>query len=430
MSETETAASVKNKNHLLGQSPGIKRIRDLIEKVADSDSTLLLQGESGTGKEVVAKAIHYQSSRSNKAFIPINCGAIPETLLESELFGHEKGAFTGAAITRQGRFELAHGGTLFFDEISEMPYSLQVKLLRAIQEREFERIGGSKSIQVDVRIIAATNVDLEQAVLEKKFRKDLFYRLNVIPVLLPSLRERKEDIPHFISHFIDQFNRKKQKALTGISQEAADILVDYPWPGNVRELENMIERMVILAQGDTLTREDLPPKILEARRPNTNAASGVVPLNELALQQESFNPMKAALPAGIAFFSSPTTTVTTDIATPPAGGPPVATPFPFSGVEISDEGVYFTQLVEAFEDRLIQEALRKANGVKNRAAQLLHLNRTTLVEKLKRRRRETASPPATSEGQPDGQPRGQPHGQTEGQPLQELKEPLLPQPSL
>ncbi len=422
MSETETAASVKNKNHLLGQSPGIKRIRDLIEKVADSDSTLLLQGESGTGKEVVAKAIHYQSTRSNKPFIPINCGAIPETLLESELFGHEKGAFTGAAITRQGRFELAHGGTIFFDEISEMPYPLQVKLLRAIQEREFERIGGSKSIQVDVRIIAATNVDLEQAVLEKKFRKDLFYRLNVIPVLLPSLRERKEDIPHFISHFIDQFNRKKQKALTGISQEAADILVDYPWPGNVRELENVIERMVILAQGETLTKDDLPPKILETRR--TNANNVVIPSNELTLFQESFNPMKAALPAGIGVFSPPTATeaTTPNVITPSVGRPPVATPFPYPGVEISDEGVYFTQLVEAFEDRLIQEALRKANGVKNRAAQLLHLNRTTLVEKLKRRKKESAPPPATSEGQPQGEP--------QGQPLQELKEPLSPQPSL
>ncbi|MFQ5781218.1 MAG: sigma-54-dependent transcriptional regulator, partial [Nitrospiria bacterium] len=206
--------------NMVGNSPPMQEVYELIEKVTESDSTVLIQGESGTGKEIIAKTIHFNSPRRNKPLIPVNCGAIPETLLESELFGHEKGAFTGATSARTGRFELAHGGTIFFDEISEMPIALQVKLLRVLQEREFERVGGTKSIQVDVRIIAATNLDLEQAVHEKQFRKDLFYRLNVIPINLPPLRARKEDIPLLINHFIRKFNERKKQKVEEITSEA------------------------------------------------------------------------------------------------------------------------------------------------------------------------------------------------------------------
>ena len=256
---------------IIGESKAIKKVFDLIDKVADSDSTVLICGESGTGKEVVAKRIHFQSQRADKPFIPINCGAIPEALLESELFGHEKGAFTGAINTRLGRFELANGGTLFFDEIGEMPYPLQVKLLRAIQEREFERIGGTKSIQVDVRILAATNIDLEQAVLEKRFRTDLFYRLNVIPLTLPSLKDRKEDIPLLIAFFLGKFNQRKQTAITGISDDAMRLLMAYPWPGNIRELENIVERVVVLRGEGVVSKEDLPEKIT-----GRNADCGII----------------------------------------------------------------------------------------------------------------------------------------------------------
>lgn len=312
--------------NMIGCSPKIERIYELIEKVSDSDSTILIQGESGTGKEVVAKTIHHNSPRHDKPFIPLNCGAIPESLLESELFGHEKGAFTGAISSRIGRFEQAHGGTLFLDEISEMPLALQVKLLRVLQEREFERVGGNRSIGVDVRIIAATNQDLEQAVAEKRFRKDLFYRLSVIPINLPPLRERKEDIPLLANHFIKKFNEKKRRNIQGFSPDAQKLLMKYPWPGNVRELENLIEQMITLKQEGVITPADLPDKFIQ-----------------------------------------------TD-------GYSVSPQF-----ELSEEGINFQEAVMQFEKQMLQQALLKANGVKNRAAQLLHLNRTTLVEKLKRR---------------------------------------------
>jgi DNA-binding NtrC family response regulator len=245
----------------VGTSEAIREVAAFVGKVADSDSTVLIQGESGTGKELVARMLHVNSLRRDRPLVSVNCGAIPEQLLESELFGHEKGAFTGAQTTRLGRFELAHGGTLFLDEVSEMSLPLQVKLLRVLQERAFERVGGSRTIRVDVRIIAATNQDLEQAVAERRFRKDLFYRLNVIPVTIPPLRERLSDVPVLADHFIRRFNDTKGTTVGGLEPGTLDLLTRYTWPGNVRELENLMERIVILKRSGTITPDDLPEAI-------------------------------------------------------------------------------------------------------------------------------------------------------------------------
>ncbi|MFZ3065607.1 MAG: sigma-54 dependent transcriptional regulator [Nitrospirota bacterium] len=249
---------------ILGVSPKIAAIRDLTKTVAGVDSTILIEGESGTGKEVVANAIHYSSPRRDKPFIKISCAAIPETLLESELFGYEKGAFTGALKRKPGRFELANHGTLFLDEIGDLPQALQVKLLRVLQEREFERIGGTETIKVDVRIICATNRDLEKETKEGRFREDLYYRLKVIPIHLPSLRERKEDIPILINHFIKIYSKKMNRKITAFSDEAMKCLLDYDFPGNVRELENAVERTIALCPNQLIGKEYLP--LLKDRR--------------------------------------------------------------------------------------------------------------------------------------------------------------------
>jgi len=314
--------------NLIGSSEGIQKVCSLIEKVAETDSTILILGESGTGKELVARTIHYNSLRKNKPLIPINCGAIPETLLESELFGHEKGAFTGASATRIGRFELADGGTIFLDEIGDMSPTLQVKLLRVLQQREFERVGGVRTIKVDVRIIAATNIDLEHAVNEGKFREDLYYRLNVIPVVVPPLRERIDDIPLLMDHFLSHFNKSKKRDIKGFSPAAMEILMSYPWPGNIRELENLVERLIILKGDGTICPDDLPDKFVA----HTFSKEGALHIT-----------------------------------------------LPETGVNLKD-------VVEEFENNLILQALQKAQGVKNKAAQLLSLNRTTLVEKLKKKK--------------------------------------------
>lgn len=314
--------------NIIGKSEPMQTVYELIEKVADSDSTTLILGESGTGKELIAKTIHYNSPRKDMPFVPVNCGAIPEDLLESELFGHEKGSFTGAIAARIGRFEMAHKGTIFLDEIGDMSPSLQVKILRALQEREFERVGGAKTIKVDVRVIAATNQDLEQAMEEKKFRKDLYYRLNVIPIILPPLRERRDDIPLLIDHFLNLFIKKKKKQIDGISKEAFDALINYDWHGNVRELENMMERLVILKGKGTITVKDLPEKVLR----------------QSSIQTSS--PSIADIPEG---------------------------------------GIDFNNLTDSFERELIKKAIEKSGGVKNKAAQLLGINRTTLIEKMKKK---------------------------------------------
>jgi two-component system NtrC family response regulator len=245
-------------DEIVSTSHDMEEALNLAGRVATSNATVLLRGESGTGKELVARAIHYHSPRANFPLIKVNCAALPETLLESELFGHEKGAFTGATAKRIGRFEAADKGTLFLDEIGELTPGMQVKLLRVLQEREFERLGGNQTIKVDVRVITATNRDLEKAMREGKFREDLYYRLNVVSIVIPPLRERKEDIPELLDHFIKKYGQANRKKISGVSAEVRDLLMRYSYPGNVRELENIIERAVVLSKGGTITSADLP----------------------------------------------------------------------------------------------------------------------------------------------------------------------------
>jgi two-component system response regulator PilR (NtrC family) len=257
---------------LIGKSKAMREVYDLVEKVASSKANVLLTGESGTGKEMVAKAVHYNSQRAEKPFIPINCGAIPENLLESELFGHEKGSFTGAIQKKEGLFEVADGGTLFLDEIGELPPIMQVKLLRVLQDQELRRVGGTKNIHVDVRVIAATNKNLEDEVAEGHFREDLYYRLNVIRIALPPLRRRREDIPMLIEHFFEKFIADRNMS---VAEDAMVQLLDYHWPGNVRELENVIERCSVLGHQEQLTLDCLPDQV--KRRPS-DAAAGMIEL--------------------------------------------------------------------------------------------------------------------------------------------------------
>jgi DNA-binding NtrC family response regulator len=247
---------------IIGKSEEIQKVFSMVDKVADTDSTILIGGESGTGKELIARAIHFRSHRSNNPFVSINCGALPENLLESELFGHVKGSFTGAIRDKEGLFKVAQGGTFFLDEVGETSPTIQVKLLRVLQEREIIPVGGTNPIKVDVRLIAATNADLEKAVNQERFRTDLYYRLNVIPIHLPPLRRRKDDIPLLVNHFLAKFNENlKAEARKGISKEAMDVLINYSWPGNVRELENIIERAVILEESNEIQVEALPDKL-------------------------------------------------------------------------------------------------------------------------------------------------------------------------
>jgi Nif-specific regulatory protein len=248
--------------NLVGQSEAIERVLSTAATAAKSRATILLTGETGTGKELVANVVHYNSDRSSGPFIKVNCGALPETLLESELFGHVKGAFTGALDSRKGRFELADGGTLFLDEIAEMSPRLQVKLLRVLQEKEFEPVGGTQTIHVNVRVVAATSRQLKKEIQEGRFREDLFYRLNVIPIHLPPLRERRADIPRLVDYFMEKYNRQNNKNVSKISPKVLDLLVEHPWPGNVRELENCIERGVVMSAGKVLSADFLPEEIV------------------------------------------------------------------------------------------------------------------------------------------------------------------------
>jgi two-component system, NtrC family, response regulator HydG len=249
---------------IIGSSPAIKKVLETVAQIAPSSATVLIQGESGTGKEVMAQAIHDLSPRVHKPFVKVSCAALPETLLEAELFGYERGAFTGAIARKEGRFELADGGTLFLDEIGEVSPTVQVKLLRVLQEGEFERLGGTKTIKADVRLVAATNVNLLEAVEKRAFREDLFSRLNVITLNLPALREREGDIPLLAHHFLEIFKRKNNKNIHGFNKEALDVMLQYRWPRNVRQLENAIERAVVLARGENIFPEDLPPEILKS----------------------------------------------------------------------------------------------------------------------------------------------------------------------
>jgi two-component system NtrC family response regulator len=248
-------------HQIIGKSKAMRGVLDMVDKAAPSKSTVLITGESGTGKELVARAIHFASPRKDEPFVSVNCMALNPGVLESELFGHEKGSFTGAVARRRGRFELADGGTLFLDEIGELSQNLQVKLLRVLQERKFERVGGGGEIEVDIRIVAATNADLAKAVESGEFREDLFYRLNVIQIQMPAVRERREDIPLLATHFLHKYAEENEKQITSFAPEAMDYLTGYEWPGNVRQLQNVIERCVVLASGDTIGVEDLPPEI-------------------------------------------------------------------------------------------------------------------------------------------------------------------------
>jgi DNA-binding NtrC family response regulator len=258
--------------NMIGKSKIMRDIFDKVSSIADARSTVLLTGPSGTGKEMVARAIHMTSARRNGPFVKLNCAAIPETLVEAELFGYEKGAFTDAKKTNHGRFELADGGTLLLDEISEMPLNLQSKLLRVIQEREFERVGSSQTIKVDVRIVATSNRNLKDYIAAGRFREDLFYRLNVIPIHLPSLSERPEDIPLLVDHFIDKYNHENHKAVKGVTPGSMRVFLKYPWPGNVRELENLIERAVVTSRADYLTEDDFPAELAYGDVPSETVA--------------------------------------------------------------------------------------------------------------------------------------------------------------
>ncbi|WP_437628017.1 sigma-54-dependent transcriptional regulator [Sorangium sp. So ce1151] len=257
---------------IIGESPPIQELYAILERVADTPTTVLISGESGTGKELVARALHENSSRRDRPFIKVNCAAIPKDLMESELFGYERGAFTGAVGSKPGRFELASGGTLFLDEIGEIPTEMQVKLLRVLQESEFERVGGIKTIHVDVRLVAATNRDLKREIAAGTFREDLFYRLNVVPIALPALRDRRSDIPHLCAHFVAKFNARLKKSIEGIEPEALERLSSHAWPGNIRELENVVERALLFADGSRIRLDDLPDEI-RSGAPSTPGAS-------------------------------------------------------------------------------------------------------------------------------------------------------------
>jgi two-component system response regulator AtoC len=345
---------------LIGSAPAIRQVYGVIEKVADTPSTVLITGESGTGKELIARALHEYSVRRTGPFIPINCAAIPKTLMESELFGYEKGAFTGAVGAKPGRFELAHGGTLFLDEIGEIPVEMQVKLLRVLQESEFERVGGIKTIKVDVRLVAATNRDLHAEVAAQAFREDLYYRLNVVPIQLPPLRDRKEDIPLLVEHFIGKFNERLRKAITGIEPEGVALLVTYPWPGNIRELENVIERTMLFCEGPTIRATDLPGDLLGSlATPTAPSAPTMAPPSQ---------PGQPALPDERAPGSVP-------IASSPS------LPLPPEAVSSLKEAVKAE--TERVERGLIQRALDETSGNVTQAARKLKISRKSLQTKMK-----------------------------------------------
>ncbi|MFO7984131.1 MAG: sigma-54 dependent transcriptional regulator [Desulfuromonadales bacterium] len=319
---------------MVGKSEAMQSLFNIVEKVAEEpDATVLVQGESGTGKELVARAIHSHSERRSRNFVPVNCAAIPEDLLESELFGYVKGAFTGAVQSKIGRIQYADGGTLFLDEIGDMKPSLQAKLLRMLQEREFEPVGGLRSVPVDVRVIAATHCSLEQRVADGRFREDLFYRLNVVPIEIPPLRVRRADISHLIETFVKVYNRGKREPLLGFTAEAVECLVRYSWPGNVREVENLVQHMVVLNGGKMVGLEEMPSKFTTG----SDLSNQIRPAAEVP------------------------------------------------SVEIGKDGIDFNEVIGRFEEQLIRQALSQTGGNKKEAAKLLNLKRTTLTEKIKKR---------------------------------------------
>ena len=328
--------------NIIGDSPAMHEVFATVGQVANSRATVLLLGETGTGKEMIAKAIHYNSPRKERPFIRVNCGALSGTLLESELFGHVKGSFTGAIRDKIGRFEAADGGTIFLDEIGTLEPQLQVKLLRVLQEREFERVGDTQTVKADVRVIAATNVDLQEEVARQKFREDLFYRLNVVSIYLPPLRNRREDIPRLIDYFLDKYNSINGRSLKRISREMLSVLLRYPWPGNVRELENAIERAVVLSSGEDFTEDLLPlsVKMFAAQRRQNQASESIETLTRRLADQA------------------------------------------IADYELR-EGEIYQLLMDQVEHAVIDRALAKCGGVKTKAADFLGINRNTLNKKVK-----------------------------------------------
>jgi Nif-specific regulatory protein len=328
--------------NIIGDSPAMHEVFATVGQVANSRATVLLLGETGTGKEMIAKAIHYNSPRRERSFVRVNCGALTGTLLESELFGHVKGSFTGAIRDKQGRFEAADGGTIFLDEIGTLEPELQVKLLRVLQEREFERVGDTHTVKVDVRVIAATNVDLQEEVAKGNFREDLFYRLNVVPVYLPPLRNRREDIPRLIDFFLDKYNVQNERRLRRISRDMLNVLMRYPWPGNVRELENAIERAVVLSNDEDFHEELLPlsVRMFAAQRRTTQSSESIETLTRRLADQA------------------------------------------IADYELR-EGEIYQLVIDQIEHALIDRALAKCGGVKTKAADFLGINRNTLNKKVK-----------------------------------------------
>jgi DNA-binding NtrC family response regulator len=322
--------------NLIGGTKEMQEIFRLINQIAGSDTSVLILGESGTGKELVARAIHFNSPRKNKPFIPINCAAIPDTLIESELFGHEKGAFTGASTRRIGKFEQAHSGTLFLDEIAELSLSTQAKILRFLQEREFTRVGGTETVHVDVRLITATNKDLENAIKDRSLREDFYYRINIIPISLPPLRMRRDDIPLLVNHFIDKVNKRIKKHVKRVSEDLMDFLVNYEWPGNVRELENLMERMITLSNQKVLTIKDLPSGLKDKARQSV--------MKEKVVEDE----------AGQSVMKG----------------------------KVVEGKVSFLRATEEFEKEVILDALKKTNNVQTQAAALLGISRRILKYKM------------------------------------------------
>lgn len=359
---------------MIGHSPQMQRVREIVRTAAASPTTVLISGESGTGKELVARALHLGSPRREAPFIRVNCAAIPAGLTESELFGHERGAFTNAVATRQGRFELAHGGTLFLDEVSEIPLEIQVKLLRAIQESEFERVGGTKTMRVDVRLIAASNRNLEDDIKSGRFREDLYYRLAVVPIELPALRDRIDDLPALIDHFVTRCNERLDKEVTGFSEAALRTLAQYSWPGNIRELENLVERMVLFASGPVIERDALPEAFLEVSVPGpdgeaSTAVTGAAVDSEAAADEPSSE-------EGERLLRLPLSSLDLDLK------------------EAVKQG---SRLVET---ELITEALNRTDNNVTRSAKMLGISRRSLQSKMKELGLRTSADESTTKGVP------------------------------
>lgn len=351
---------------IIGRSAAMQRVLETVFKVARSDSSVLILGESGTGKELIASAIHRLSPRAERAYVPLNCSAIPDNLLESDLFGHEKGAFTGADRRRQGKFEYAEGGTIFLDEIGDMAHPLQAKLLRVLQDKRFAPLGGNELKEVNVRIIAATNKNLQQAVREGVFRLDLYYRLNVLPVSIPPLRERTEDIPDLLHHFVELANRTQGVSTPCyLTPDLLRFLCQYPWPGNVRQLQNIVERLVVMRGGGSLSLAELPREMLD------QTAEDLSPIN---------------------MADRPKNSVTKPQMLPPKDGLPMSRAqegeirYPEQFGALPETGIDLPRYIEELENTLIMQALERTGNNRNQAAKLLGLNRTTLVERIKKRK--------------------------------------------